>query len=169
MIRLFNVYYPVRTLILLAGEALIVWTSFLLGTMLQFREDSYLVLNFEYGYYKILMVTVVVLLFSHWLDLYDPSSFNAKWEQVFRLLLVLGLVAFALAAVGFVFPRSLPGRGSSLIGFVCVGDGRKGTAAGEWLADALRVGGRSCRVERKSGRRGHPRIYCVSPDGTGWP
>jgi hypothetical protein len=54
VIRLFNVYYPIRTLILLAGEALIVWTSFLLGTMLQFREDTYLVLNFEYGYYKIL-------------------------------------------------------------------------------------------------------------------
>ena len=118
MIRLFNVYYPIRTLILLAGEALIVWTSFLLGTMLQFREDSYLVLNFEHGYYKILMVTAVVLLFSHWFDLYDPSSFNAKWEQVFRLLLVLGLVALALAAVGFIFPRSLPGHGSSLIGLI---------------------------------------------------
>src|SRR5437660_11487804 len=115
MIRLFNVYYPIRTLILLAGEALIVWTSFLLGTMLQFREDSYLVLNFEYGYYKILMVTAVVLLFSHWFDLYDPSSLNAKWEQVFLLLLVLGLAALALAVLGFVFPRSLPGRGSALI------------------------------------------------------
>jgi sugar transferase (PEP-CTERM system associated) len=118
VIRLFNVYYPIRTLILLAGEALIVWTSFLLGTMLQFREDTYLVLNFEYGYYKILMVTIVVLLISHWFDLYDPSNFNAKWEQVFRLLLVLGLVALSLAAVGFLFPHSLPGHGSSLIGLI---------------------------------------------------
>ena len=118
MIRLFNVYYPIRTLILLAGEALIVWTSFLLGTMLQFREDTYLVLNFEYGYYKILLVTIVVLLISHWFDLYDPSNFNAKWEQVFRLLLVLGLVALSLAAVGFLFPHSLPGHGSSLIGLI---------------------------------------------------
>ena len=118
MIRLFNVYYPIRTLILLTGEALIVWTSFLLGTMLQFREDTYLVLNFEYGYYKILMVTIVVLLISHWFDLYDPSNFNAKWEQVFRLLLVLGLVALSLAAVGFLFPHSLPGHGSSLIGLI---------------------------------------------------
>ena len=33
MIRLFKVYYPVRTLILLAGEALIVWSSFLLGAV----------------------------------------------------------------------------------------------------------------------------------------
>ena len=118
MIRLFNVYYPVRTLILLVGEALIVWTSFLLGTVLQFREDSYLVLNFEYGYYKILIVTLVVLVFSHWFDLYEPSSVNARWDQVFRLLLVLGLVALVLAAVGYVFPHFLPGNNSALAGLV---------------------------------------------------
>jgi sugar transferase (PEP-CTERM system associated) len=118
VIRLFNVYYPIRTLILLVGEALIVWTSFLLGTVLQFREDSYLVLNFEYGYYKILVATVIVLVFSHWFDLYDPSSFNARWDQVFRLLLVLGLVALALAGVGYVFPNFLPGNNSALAGLV---------------------------------------------------
>ncbi len=118
MIRLFNVYYPVRTLILLVGEALIVWTSFLLGTVLQFREDSYLVLNFEYGYYKILVATLIVLVFSHWFDLYDPSSFNARWDQVFRLLLVLGLVALALAGVGYIFPNFLPGNNSALTGLV---------------------------------------------------
>ena len=118
MIRLFNVYYPIRTLILLVGEALIVWTSFLLGTVLQFREDSYLVLNFEYGYYKILVVTIIVLVFSHWFDLYDPSSFNARWDQVFRLLLVLGLVALALAGMGYLFPRFLPGNNSALTGLV---------------------------------------------------
>ena len=40
MIRLFNVYYPVRTLVLLAGEALVVWTSFLLGTVLRYQQDQ---------------------------------------------------------------------------------------------------------------------------------
>ena len=118
MIRLFKVYYPVRTLLLLAGEAIIVWTSFVLGTVLQYREDSYLELNFEYGYYKLLIVTLIVLLFSHWLDLYNPSSFSEKWEQTFRLLLVLGLVALALAVIVFFFPRSLPGRDSSLMGLI---------------------------------------------------
>jgi len=59
LIRLFNVYYPVRTLILLAGEALIVWTSFVVGTLLTVREDSWLVLNYEYGYYKIGLIYTI--------------------------------------------------------------------------------------------------------------
>lgn len=118
MIRLFNVYYPIRTLILLAGEALIVWTSFLLGVFLQFRDDSYIVLNFEYGYYKILLATVIVLLFSHWFDLYDESSFNAKWDLIFRLLLVLGLVALVLAGTGFIFPNFMPGNSSFVLGLL---------------------------------------------------
>ena len=118
MIRLFKVYYPVRTLVLLAGEAIIVWTSFLLGTVLQYREDSYIELNFEYGYYKLLAVTFIVLLFSHWLDLYNPSSVAEKWQQTFRLLLVLGLVALALALIISFFPRSMPRRDSSIVGLV---------------------------------------------------
>ena len=118
MIRLFNVYYPVRTLVLLAGEALVIWTSFLLAVWRQSGEDSYLVLNYEYGYYKILAVTAAVMLLSHWFDLYDPAGFNAKWEQIFRLLLVLGLVALAMAGVGSIFPRTLLWRDSPHIGLI---------------------------------------------------
>ena len=118
MIRLFKVHYPMRTLVLLAGEALIVWVSFLLGTLLQNRDDSWLLLNVEGGYLKILGVTVFVLLVSHWLDLYDSSSMAARWEQAFRILLVLGLVALALSGLGFVFPRFLPRNGSALVGLV---------------------------------------------------
>jgi len=118
VIRLFKVYYPLRTLVLLAGEAMIVWLSFVMGTMLQNREDSWLLLNVENGYVKILAVTCVVLLFSHWFDLYDSSNLGAKWDQIFRLLLVLGCVALALSAVGFVYPGILPGNGSALAGLI---------------------------------------------------
>jgi sugar transferase (PEP-CTERM system associated) len=118
VIRLFKVYYPLRTLVLLVGEALIVWLSFVMGTMLQNREDSWLLLNVENGYVKILAVTGVVLLFSHWFDLYDSASLGAKWDQIFRLLLVLGFVSLALSAVGFLYPNLLPGNGSALAGLV---------------------------------------------------
>jgi sugar transferase (PEP-CTERM system associated) len=117
VIRLFKVYYPLRTLVLLAGEALIVWVSFVLGTMWQ-NQDSWLLLNVEGGYFKILGVTGVVLLFSHWLDLYNSSNLGEKWEQVFRLLLVLGVVALVLAGIGFLFPKLWLGNGSALAGLL---------------------------------------------------
>jgi sugar transferase (PEP-CTERM system associated) len=118
LIRLFNVYYPVRTLILLIGEALIVWTSFLLGAIYCFRQDSYLVLNYEGGYVKILIFTLLVLLCSHWFDLYDTARLNSRGELYFRLLMVPGLLAFLLAGVSFIRPDFLLGNGSSAVGLV---------------------------------------------------
>jgi len=118
LIRLFNVYYPVRTLVLLAGEALIVWTSFLLGTFFVWRQDSYLILNYEGGYIKILVVTLLVLLCSHWFDLYDTARLTSRGELFFRLLMVPGLLAFVLAGVSYVRPDFLLGNGSSAIGLV---------------------------------------------------
>jgi sugar transferase (PEP-CTERM system associated) len=118
LIRLFNVYYPVRTLLLLIGEALIVWTSFLLGAVFELREDSYLVLNYEGGYLKIFGVTILVLLCSHWLDLYDTARLQTKNELYFRLLMVPGVLAFVLAAIAYVRPNYLLGSGSSAVGLI---------------------------------------------------
>jgi sugar transferase (PEP-CTERM system associated) len=110
MIRLFNVYYPVRTLVLLFVEALVVGLSFLLTIWWQNQETSWILLNVEGGYWKIVCVTAIVLMLSHGLDLYDSSSTGEKWDQIFRLFTVLGLVAFALAAVDLVYGHFLPGR-----------------------------------------------------------
>ena len=118
MIRLFNVYYPIRTLILMLGEGLVVWTSFLLGAVYELREDSFLVLNYEYGYFKIFAVTALVMVCSHWFDLYDTARLHAKGELYFRLLMVPGLLAFILAAVSWVRPGYLLGNGSSAVGLL---------------------------------------------------
>ena len=118
MIRLFRVYYPLRALVLLGVEALIVWLSFVLATTLHNRENWWLLLNVEGGYLKILGVTAIVLLISHWLDLYDTSLLGAKWDQIFRILLVLGFVALGLSAVGVLFPQFLPGNGSLRTGII---------------------------------------------------
>src|SRR6202790_3307927 len=110
MIRLFNVYYPVRTLVLLIVEALVVGLSFLLTIWWRNQETSWILLNVEGGYWKIVGVTAIVLLLSHGLDLYDSFSTGEKWDQIFRLFTVLGLVAFGLAAVDLVYGYFLPGR-----------------------------------------------------------
>lgn len=118
MIRLFNVYYPVRTLVLLVGEAVVVGLSFVLGTFLNL--ESVLGLNnalfIEGGYLKILGLTGVVLLLSHGFDLYDSSRLGASVEQAFRMLLVLGLFTLVLGGVMYFVPEFLPGRNSALFG-----------------------------------------------------
>jgi sugar transferase (PEP-CTERM system associated) len=143
VIRLFKVYYPVRTLVLLTVETLIVWASFVLGTMVRSREDWLLQLNnelfIEGGFLKIVAVTAIVLLISHGLDLYDSSLLDAKWDQIFRLLLVLGFVALALSGVGYAYHLFLPNReflprDSALVGLVILTFALLGwRAAYSWL------------------------------------
>jgi sugar transferase (PEP-CTERM system associated) len=134
LIRLFNVYYPVRSLILLVGEALIIWTSFLLATVLQNREDSYLVLYFQHGWYKIFGVTLFVLVCSHWFDLYDPARFDAKGELYFRLLLVPGVLALLLALIEHYFQDFNLGNGAFLLGLIILTFALLGwRTAYEWL------------------------------------
>ena len=118
MIRLFRVYYPLRALVLLAVEALIVWLSFVVATTLQNQENWRRLLSAEGGYLKILGVTGIVLLFSHWLDLYDTSLLGAKRDQISRFLRMLGYVAIGLSAVEFLFPQFLPGNWSLMTGII---------------------------------------------------
>jgi sugar transferase (PEP-CTERM system associated) len=134
VIRLFNVYYPLRTLVLLVVETVVVFASFLVGMLLAFPDEAYIVLNYQYGYVRILIATIVVLTCSHWFDLYDSSRFDAKGELYFRLFLVPGVLALALGAIGYFFPRMLPGNNASLIGLVILTFGLFGwrTAYG-WL------------------------------------
>jgi sugar transferase (PEP-CTERM system associated) len=142
-VRLFKVYYPARILVLLTVETLIVWLSFVLGTMVRSREDWLLQLSnelfIESGFLKILAVTAIVLAISHGLDLYDSSRLDAKGDQLFRLLLVLGTVALVLAGVGYAYSRFLPGHAflppdSALMGLIILTFALLGwRAAYSWL------------------------------------
>jgi sugar transferase (PEP-CTERM system associated) len=124
VIRLFKVHYPLRTLVLLVGEALIVGLSFVAGMLLvqqlQGREYGLLQVTnelfIEGGYLKILALTGIVLLLSHGFDLYDSSQVGARLGQMFRLLFVPGTVALVLAPVIYFFPRFLPWRNSVVWG-----------------------------------------------------
>ncbi len=114
-----------RTLVLLAVEALVVWTSLVLGILLRNPEGRWLILHnegwllaknelfIEGGYLKILLITGLVLLLSHWLDRYDESILGTPADYL-RMLVVLALV---LGTMGIAFPSFLPGDGPAL-GFV---------------------------------------------------
>jgi len=104
VIRLFNVYYPTRTLVLLLCEALLVGGSFVLATTILSGPDTYIALVYENGISKIVATTILTLLLSYYFDLYEPHRMSGRWEIYFRLLLVLSVLSFVLAGIVFFFP-----------------------------------------------------------------
>jgi sugar transferase (PEP-CTERM system associated) len=104
MIRLFNVYYPTRTLVLLLCEVLLVSGSFLMATTWLIGPDEYIVLVYENGLLKIAGITVLTLLLTYYFDLYEPRRISKSWEIYFRLLLVLSVLSFVLAGLVYIFP-----------------------------------------------------------------
>jgi sugar transferase (PEP-CTERM system associated) len=116
MIRLFNVYYPTRTVVLLLCEALLVSGSFLLATAYLAGPDTHIVLFYENGILKIAGITVLTLLLSYYFDLYEPQRISGRWEIYFRLLLVLSVLSFFLAALLYFFPEMSIGSNVPLVG-----------------------------------------------------
>ncbi|HEY1255005.1 MAG TPA: polyprenyl glycosylphosphotransferase, partial [Terracidiphilus sp.] len=103
MIRLFNVYYPTRALVLLCCEVLLVGGSFLISVNL-IVQDPFISLFYENGLLKIAGVTVITMLLTYYFDLYGPRRTSSGWEIYFPLLLVLGVLSILLAGLVFLFP-----------------------------------------------------------------
>lgn len=104
MIRLFKVYYPLRTIALLLSETLIVSGCFVVATVIVLRGHTYLTLNNQFAGLKIAGTTGLMILCSYYFDLYAPQQRSARWEIFFRLLLALSALSFILAALTYLFP-----------------------------------------------------------------
>ena len=104
MIRLFNVYYPTRILVLLLCEAVLVGGSFFLAAAYLMGPDIYIALVYQGGILKILGIVAFTLLLSYYFDLYEPQRISVRWEIYFRLLLVLSALSFFLGVFVYFFP-----------------------------------------------------------------
>jgi len=118
MVRLFQVYYPVRTLMLFGGELLIVALSFVLATMSRLGPDAYIALSYESGLTKILGISVGAIIASHYVGLYAPERMNSSGETFFRILMVLATLSFFLGGVSYFFPDFSIGQDVFLLGLV---------------------------------------------------
>jgi sugar transferase (PEP-CTERM system associated) len=105
MIRILNVYYPTRTLVLFLCEALLVVGSFLLATVYVVGPDTYIALIYENGLLKIAGIAILTLLLSYYFDLYEPQRISERWEIYFRLFLLLSVLSFILAGLVYIFPQ----------------------------------------------------------------
>lgn len=117
MIKLFNVYYSKRTLVLIGCESLLVSGTFLLTALLQMGSSAAnFVLLYENGWLKIMGITTLTLLLNYYFDLYEPRRISETWQVYFRLLLVMSLLSFALAGLLYVSPRLDFGGSVAMLG-----------------------------------------------------
>ena len=118
MIRVFNVYFPARTLFLGVSEWVVVFVAFTLALIARAGRDADLVLADEHGIYKIALVAAVYLLCMYYLDLYETKVLTNRHEVLTRILQVLGLGTIVLAVVYYSFPGVQLGKGTFLLGIL---------------------------------------------------
>ena len=106
MIRLFNTYFPTRTILLTLTEAILVTAGFVLAVVLSSGNtdgaEAYLL--YENGAGRIGLVVLVFLVLMYYFDLYNSYVLTNRREVVTRLVGVLGTTFVALAVLYYTFP-----------------------------------------------------------------
>jgi len=107
MIRLFNAYFPARTLLLTVTEALLVSLGFVVSVLFWAGTafDANIYLRYENGFGRIGLITGVFLLLMYYFDLYDSIVLSNRREVVTRLVGVLGCSFVSLSVLYYVFPE----------------------------------------------------------------
>ncbi len=123
MIRLFNAYFPTRTLLLTVTEALLVTLGFVAAVIYWAgtASDANIYLLYENGFGRIGLVVGIFTLLMYYFDLYDSIVLSNRREVITRLVGVLGCSFVSLSALYYVFPE-LRLTGSTLwVGVAIVG------------------------------------------------
>src|SRR3974390_387644 len=112
MIRLFNTYFPTRTILLTLTEAVLVTAGFVVAVLFtsgnMAAAQAYLF--YENGAGRIGLGVLVFLVLIYYFDLYNSAVLTNRRAVVTRLVGVLGTTFVALAVLYYVFPdQSLGG------------------------------------------------------------
>ena len=123
MIRLLNAYFPRRTFFLGISEGLLIGLAFIVAAIARLgATDASVMLSYEQGFLKVLVVAGAFVLCMYYFDLYDSAILSNRREVLSRLVQVLGTACLVLAVLYYVYPPLELGRGIFLIGtaFVAV-------------------------------------------------
>ena len=120
VIRLFNAYFPSRTLLLAITEAMVVVFAFTASCIVWMGRDADLFLNYEGGFAKIILVTAVFIMCMYYGDLYDSLILTNRREVITRLLQVSGVGTLLLALVYSAYPKTRLGAKNFALGLLLV-------------------------------------------------
>jgi len=118
MIRVFNQYISVKSIILMALESVLIVLSLIVGARLRFWTDPVeFILYTRTSTFLLQAATVLIVLelCFYYNDLYDLAIVRIKGEQFARLAQALGAGCMLLGALYLLFPGLLVGRGVLMV------------------------------------------------------
>ena len=123
MIRLFNAYFPTRTLLLTVTEAILVTFGFVLAVILWAgtAADANIYLLYDNGLGRIGLIVGVFVLLMYYFDLYNSIVLSNRREVVTRLVGVLGCSFVTLAVLYYAFPDVRLSGSTLWVGVAIVG------------------------------------------------
>src|SRR2546426_12808295 len=114
MIRLFKVFVPATVLALLISESLIILASYIFASffLLSLSYDAQTFLIDEFGYARIAILTVVIVIALYFNELYNEIRIQSRMVLFQQLCASMGVVFLAQALIGYVarsliIPRTL--------------------------------------------------------------
>jgi sugar transferase (PEP-CTERM system associated) len=121
MVRLFNVYFPKRTVLLLASESALIWVALLGATFLCLGADASVAFRDERVYAKLAFVGLTCLLCIYFSDAYDPAIVSNRRVVPSRMIQGLAVACLIVALVYYAFPSWEVGRGFAIVGISLIG------------------------------------------------
>jgi len=104
------------------SEAFLVTVGFVSAAVARLgASDAALMLRYERGFLKIVVISAAFVISMYYFDLYDSSVLRNRRELLTRLIQVVGTVCMLLAILYYVYPPLQLGRGIFGIGVSLVG------------------------------------------------
>jgi exopolysaccharide biosynthesis polyprenyl glycosylphosphotransferase len=120
-IRFLHAHFPTRTVFLGVSEACLIALAFVIATIARLGpNDGSIMLGYEQGFIKILVVSAAFIACMYYFDLYDSLILNNPREVHTRLVQMYGTVSILLAGFYYMYPPLELSRGVFLIGFISV-------------------------------------------------
>ncbi len=116
MLKVFNKYYTIRSLLFFIGESALIFLAIWLVVLLFYAADiphDPDKLNF---WLRILLITMIVQVSLYYHDLYDFSLKTRMFELCVRIVQAIGAACLALAAFYYFFPSLILEQGIFFIG-----------------------------------------------------
>src|ERR1700721_481026 len=104
MTRIFRVYVPATTVVLLVSEILLITSAFILAVYITLGVDPWVNLVDDRGFMNLVPVLLTILLGMHFNDLYSQFYIKSRIILLQQLSLVMGAAFLVQGLLSYISP-----------------------------------------------------------------